>query len=1003
MGHKAGTDNETYLLLDQGGYNEYPDLLMEGLFTAANEIGVQIIRIEFENEYNYEDESNQQKAVFRLIDRINPDGILFLGWIKALYGANMKDFRKRYSHISLYSLGLAIDDLPGNYVNGGKYVSAALSHLITYHNLKNIVFVPPYIPDDREETYKTFMKAHGLYKPELILERFRLKNRPSDIRGREVVSHIYDELRINPDSIFTMYNYEAMSILESLKARGVSIPDEVAVISYEDSRLAEYLTPTLTTIEYPWYQLGYQGLYHFHSNNKKSEPFYHQEIKTKLHVRASCGCTTPHLYKAESKKVRQFDKAKRIDVLQNILEELLQSTSLARDFIKTIKGESDSFVLDQIYIWIQSDDYFPPENTHRSFIKIRVLLDQIDLEYYKKMEIENFLLKIEFEFSERKRRLLGLKASNLTERIQKTHETTQEMITAFDFESMWDNFTNSLDKFEIPWAIVFLYKDTVNSVLEAVYQYHFPKGDQSVLSITLEELSKNQSLGSMLLYPIQVHTEELGVIVFGKGDQEHTTYRNLTVQLGTTLKSSSLVKDIKESVNQLSLEIKLRKEKEQDLASIATFDNLTGLLNRLSFYKNLEILPRKVEYFSLFFIDLDGFKPVNDLLGHETGDWLLKEMSVRIKRKLKNDFIKIPNDIDNHGDWPAFFRIGGDEFTLLIKEKENKSIANIASRLIKALEKPFYRDKQKIQISCSIGISCYPKDTTNSKDLVRYSDIAMYRAKGDKGTFSFFDKEIDIFYIDQLELEKELNKALEGEQITTYFQPCYSKSKDIMGFEALARWEHPTKGILNPDNFIHLLKNEKYNILLGNFLMKNALSQIGTWNEFVAGDYFLLINCLSKHMNAPGFKDYLLNLIKDSQLTPERIRISITELSLLEDKKNLFMLIQELREEGIKFAIDDYSKGTSALNFLQQVPKGTLFKVNRDYIGEIHKDKNNQQTLSNMLLILDKLNIPVVLSGVQDQEEIQCLDQIIKTNNNILLQGFYFMEPQTLNNLKNLL
>ncbi|MCL6589014.1 MAG: EAL domain-containing protein [Firmicutes bacterium] len=458
--------------------------------------------------------------------------------------------------------------------------------------------------------------------------------------------------------------------------------------------------------------------------------------------------------------------------------------------------------------------------------------------------------------------------------------------------------------------------------------------------------------------------------------------------------------DLENMVEKLTAEIHLRKEKEEQLLYIANYDTLTGLLNRYSFYQSIygiinsfgNLAEKKVFY--LLFIDIDGFKQVNDLYGHGIGDLLLKEISDRIKAILSEDCYKLKN-ITGHEDRQkpgvdAIFRLGGDEFTAILDVKDQEKVKQIASKLIESIKNEYFINEHEIQISGSIGISVYPKDSTNGSILLKYADLAMYRAKDSRGIFEFFDKSKDSVFIQQLTLEKDLKTALSNQEIELEYQSLLNNKQEIIGIEALVRWSHPTMGVLRPDDFLCVAEKSNLIIKIGEYVLKTACKHLKKLHEAGYKGWFVLVNCTIKQYYDPNFSRTVNQALAEADLSPEFLKLGFEEKFSLQDTERSLAIINELTKDGIQFTIDSLGKGKSMLNLLQRLPRNTIVKIDKTYVENITQNPSDKDFLLILLDLMRSRNLDVIVSGIETQEQLALLH-----SKNCIFQGYYFNKPKS--------
>lgn len=424
------------------------------------------------------------------------------------------------------------------------------------------------------------------------------------------------------------------------------------------------------------------------------------------------------------------------------------------------------------------------------------------------------------------------------------------------------------------------------------------------------------------------------------------------------------------------------KEVEKKLEQLAYYDTLTKLPNRKLFHvqldHDLETSKRNKQALTLLFIDLDKFKHVNDTLGHDAGDDLLVQVSCRLQECVrKSDTIA---------------RLGGDEFTAILTNIQREdNAANIADKIIKALQKPFNLSGQEAFIGASVGISMFPQDSQDSETLIKHADMAMYQAKhSGRGIFRFFTEEMNASVLQSIKMENDLKKAVTNNELTVFYQAkINSLSQKIVGMEALVRWEHPTDGIIAPNKFIPLAEETGLIVPIGKHVLEKACLQ--TAQLHTAGFNWLKV---AVNLSARQFKqaDELIACIKEalakSSLAPQFLELEVTESMVMGGVEEAIHVMHRIRDLNITIAMDDFGTGYSSLNYLKRFPIQTL-KIDRSFIKDIPKSKADMAIVSTIISLAKNLNMEIVSEGVENLEQLTFLND----RNSHIIQGYYFTSP----------
>ena len=424
-----------------------------------------------------------------------------------------------------------------------------------------------------------------------------------------------------------------------------------------------------------------------------------------------------------------------------------------------------------------------------------------------------------------------------------------------------------------------------------------------------------------------------------------------------------------------------RKKAELIINYQAYHDLLTGLPNRALFRDRLGLAiaqaRRSKEMLAVMFIDLDRFKLVNDTLGHVAGDELLQAVSTRFKGCLRE------------GDTMA--RVGGDEFMLLLSSLNGRADAEmVARKLVNSLQEPFHIDGQELFVNVSIGIALHPEHGKTIDNLIKHADIAMYQVKGhNKNGYGFYADDMHESISRHLSLESGLRKALEQEQFRVYYQPQVNVlTGEIIGFEALIRWEHPSRGLLQPAEFIGLAEETGLISPIGDALMHSVFKQIRTWDAAGLPPVRMGINLSSLQIEQYGFVDAIRTALAHYALPGERLEIEITENVIMRDMENVVHTLRELSSYGITIAIDDFGTGYSSLSYLRKLPIHTL-KIDRSFVNDIRGNLDETSIIRAIVAMGQGLGLNLIAEGVETQHQLRRL-QSLGCNS---MQGYIFCKP----------
>jgi PAS domain S-box-containing protein len=444
-----------------------------------------------------------------------------------------------------------------------------------------------------------------------------------------------------------------------------------------------------------------------------------------------------------------------------------------------------------------------------------------------------------------------------------------------------------------------------------------------------------------------------------------------------------------------------RKRAEETLAHNALHDALTNLPNRTLFLDRvrhaLALSQRHTSYkFAALFVDLDEFKVFNDSMGHAAGDALLIQIAHRLTASIRDaDTISrsdLMGDANTFASEASLARIGGDEFTILLEDIRNCGDAiRVAERLQLRLSTPFVVEEQEVVTTASIGIAFCATSYTNSEDLVRDAEIAMYRAKREgKARCQVFDNAMHASAVKRLRLETDLRRALELGEFRVHYQPIISlQCGKIVGFEALSRWQRPLE-LLSPAHFIQIAEETGIIVTMNRFLLREACLQLRAWHSQFPCDppLTMSVNITPKEFAQPDLADQIKAILSEVGVHPSSINVEITETIAMADPQRSTLALSELKALGVHISIDDFGTGYSSLSRLQGFPVDTL-KIDRTFISKIDTDCETSEIVRIIIMLAHNLGLKVVAEGAETAEQVSMLKRL-KCE---LVQGYFFARP----------
>jgi diguanylate cyclase (GGDEF)-like protein len=429
---------------------------------------------------------------------------------------------------------------------------------------------------------------------------------------------------------------------------------------------------------------------------------------------------------------------------------------------------------------------------------------------------------------------------------------------------------------------------------------------------------------------------------------------------------------------------------EEKIHYQATHDGLTQLPNRILLVEKLRRAIKhsqeKNTHFFVLFLDLDRFKLINDSFTHTAGDELLKNVVKRIKCILHEEDI--------------LARLGGDEFVGVLTKVENRQDAEIIlQNILTAFQESFIIMNHKVVVAPSIGVSVYPEDGANEGELLANADLAMYHAKELGGNrFYFYTKHLSLKNIERLELEAELHHALKNHEFFLCYQPQYDLSqKKFTSVEALIRWQHPTKGLILPINFIPIAEESGFILPIGEWVLREACEQNKRWQDAGLAPIRVAVNIGTNQFNQPDLVEKIQTILAETGLNPEYLELELTENIIIKNTEAT-QKIAKLRKLGIYVALDDFGTGYSSLNYLRSIRLDRL-KIDQSFIHNINQNRDDEVIIQAIISMANNLNLEIVAEGVETQNQLQFLQS--KQCGEI--QGFYFSKPLTAPELEKLL
>ena len=471
-------------------------------------------------------------------------------------------------------------------------------------------------------------------------------------------------------------------------------------------------------------------------------------------------------------------------------------------------------------------------------------------------------------------------------------------------------------------------------------------------------------------------------------DTDHEGMPKEYIPQDSSKEISLLATVMNKMINSIKKSRQKLREQEEVLIHQAHHDYLTGLPNRILFQDRLEQglikADREHSKLALLFIDLDHFKEINDSHGHETGDMLLNIVTQRLKDTIRTK--------------DSLARLGGDEFTVIIEDLTDvQDTSNLAQKILKSLANPITINSHTLYISSSIGISLYPNDGDSVQNLLKYADVAMYKAKDEgRNNFQFYSSEMTELALERVVMETSLREALKNEDFIVYYQAQVNGVDDqIIGMEALVRWKHNSMGLISPAKFIPIAESTGLIVEIDRFVMKTAMKQFSKWYREGLNPGILAMNLAIKQLRQTDFIDMLKGLIQETGCKPEWIELEVTEGQVMKNPEEAIKILKQINDFGIGLAIDDFGTGYSSLSYLKKLPINKL-KIDQSFVRDLPDDEEDAAITKAVIALSKSLNLRVIAEGVETKEQ----KEFMVENGCKEIQGYFYSKPLPVNKME---
>ncbi len=857
--------------------------------------------------------------------------------------------------------------------------------------------------DAREAVFHELLAEHGLRcEPELI------------VRGDFLTVDAYkaaDELlekRHDFDAWVCANDYMAFGVMQALAKHGLFVPTDVAVVGYDDLAEGQFTSPSLTTVRQPISELVSKTVELLQALCQGKESKYQLQVPSQLVIRQSCAIANLEAKTAQLDSWSlSLSESMRLCAAHyaNTLKAKPELLACIQDFLTSLELSMQQASHDYLRVWRKM--LVKDLKKRNDFVWWFAFIDKLNEMIADRLadaklirqssayvaELRSFLVQLQHA-EQLKTQFIDTQMRSLQGRLHFS------LSSAKNSEELYLRLAEFFDTHNIGACFMVLYaqnqqKQTVPEQAHLVFAYY-----QKRLAVktkrfkTIDLLPQDMQVylknTHVLVEPLFVQDKSYGYLMIEAKLESTSMYEPLAHTLSIAI----------QNVLQLDALNKHSKQLEyvnKELAQLANYDALTGLPNRILFHERLRQsfvqADQQEKKVALLFFDLDGFKYINDSLGHSVGDQLLSLVSKRLNKLFRqsSSFLN-----DRQADFLS--RLGGDEFAIVLSDLDDAvSAKRVAKAILQVFTEPFKIQNRLLYVTASIGISVYPDDSLDAEGLLKQADTAMYASKAaGKNQYQFFSQELQFEALQQLKLEQALRKGLSQNQFYVVYQPRLDfKTKEVLGFEALLRWQLKDE-LISPNTFIPLAERLGYIEALGTFVLEEACKQAKRWQD-QGLNKTISVNLSAKQLQKEDIVQDIRLLLSKTGLDANKLELEVTESAAMMDVNANIEKLSCLRKMGVRIAIDDFGTAYSSLNYLKRLPVTSL-KIDQSFVQDIDLALEDEQAYANIAIIkaivaLGKsLGFNLVAEGVETREQARVLEELGCHE----VQGFLFFKPLSL-------
>lgn len=897
-------------------------------------------------------------------------------------------------------------------INNRQAIKDVVSHLIRDHGHRRIAFVGGKEHVDlieRYEGYKEALLEHGIAYEDVL--HYDTEN-ALHIGGVSAANEMLQR-GVDFTAVVAATDLNAMGVIEGLQAAGYKVPNDIAVIGFDDIPSSEAFVPPLTSVHQPIADLARTSI-ELLFRQIDGEVLQHSvtNVPTQFVKRSSCGCA----YRSKRESIEVMER-KLLQVETNIKHLVASHNQLASnwasaaredffDIAKMFRGISSWGFLatweknetDHKHLIVKqtfshngapvphigesvSIEQFPPSEWlpaigEHEFVRVQFIRsDKEDIGFIVLVgPIDKLVLLSEVDITRISCNVAvtALVRDQLFDQVQSIAEQL-EIVSRTTNDGIWDL---DLTRNQITWStrahdMICSIGETLTGEPDSILRLIHPDDYLHVYTEVKEHIIKNKPLKM----EFRIRGQEEGQILwlYVAGDSVLDDNGNKVRVIGS-------ITNITE-----------KKQAEKQITQLAYHDGLTNLPNRLLFRERFLEYKAEADLYGyklgVMQIDLDRFKIINDTLGHQVGDQLLKEVA----RMLEEVVLMSAPDHPTGYDRGIVARLGGDEFNVLVSRiQDTIQLQQVADTIIQRFQKSFVVDQLELFTTASIGISVYPDDGTDLDTLTRCADIAMYKAKDNgKNRSVHYSNEFNSLTVERLKLENELRKALERGEFQLYYQPQLDLEKNkIYGVEALIRWNSSERGLISPAEFIPLAEDSGLIIPIGQWVLREACMQRRRWLDSGLLDFAISVNISASQLLQNDFVDMVHKVLIETKLPPEYVCLEVTESTAIKNWNNSIDKLHKLRQLGVRLAIDDFGTGYSSLSMLKHLPI-SIVKIDRSFVRDMVVNSDDAAIATAIITLARKLGLTVIAEGVETGDQ----QQLLMADKCHCIQGYIFSKP----------